>query len=50
MPDYEEMYKILFHAITHAIRNIETQNYGFALELLIQAQRKTEETYVDAGE
>lgn len=48
MPDYQKMYTTLFNAMTDAIENIEKLNYGTAKELLIQAQQKTEELYIDA--
>ena len=48
MPDYQKMYTTLFNAITDAIENIEELNYGTAKEILIQAQQKTEELYIEA--
>ena len=48
MPDYQKMYTTLFNAMTDAIENIEELNYGTAKEILIQAQQKTEELYIDA--
>ena len=48
MPDYQKMYTTLFNAMTDAIENIEKLNYGTAKEILIQAQQKTEELYIDA--
>ena len=48
MPDYQKMYTTLFNAMTDAIENIEKLNFGEARELLIQAQQKTEELYIDA--
>lgn len=48
MPDYQKMYTTLFNAMTDAIENIEKLNFGEAKELLIQAQQKTEELYIDA--
>lgn len=48
MPDYQKMYAILFNAMTDAIENMEDANYGTAKEILIQAQQKTEELYIDA--
>ena len=50
MIDYEEIYKILFRAITESIYNIEEQDYDLALKRLIQAQQLTEETYIQADE
>ena len=48
MPDYEKMYHLLFNAITDALSQIETQNYGDAKEILISAQQKAEEIYITA--
>ena len=48
MPDYQKMYTTLFNAMTDAIENIEELNYGTAKEILIQAQQKTEELYIEA--
>lgn len=50
MVDYKEMYQTLFRAITDAVRNMEKQNYGSALERLIKAQQMTEETYIQSDE
>lgn len=36
--DYQKMYTTLFNAITDALSQIETQNYGDAKETLISAQ------------
>ena len=38
--DYQKMYTTLFNAITDALSQIETQNYGDAKETLISAQQK----------
>ena len=48
VPDYQKMYITLFNAITDAIENIENLNYGTAKKLLIQAQQKTEDLYIEA--
>ncbi|MEL7609724.1 MAG: hypothetical protein AAGU74_09480 [Bacillota bacterium] len=50
MIDYEELYKILFHAITEAIDSLEKQDYAPALKRLIQAQQLTEEIYIQTDE
>ena len=42
------MYTTLFNAITDALSQIETQNYGDAKETLISAQQKAEEIYITA--
>ena len=46
--DYQKMYTTLFNAITDALSQIETQNYGDAKETLISAQQKAEEIYITA--
>ena len=46
--DYQKMYTTLFDAITDALSQIETQNYGDAKEILISAQKKAEEIYITA--
>ena len=38
--DYQKMYTTLFNAITDALSQIETQNYGDVKETLISAQQK----------
>ena len=48
MPDYEKMYYLLFNAITDALEQIESQNYGNAKAQLISAQQKAEEIYITA--
>ena len=48
MPDYQKMYTTLFNAMTDAIENLEKLNCGTAKEILIQAQQKTEELYINA--
>lgn len=40
MPDYEEMYHILFNAITNALRKLEAGRAGEAARLLMEAQRE----------
>ena len=46
MPDYKEMYYLLFNAVTDAIEALERTNYCFARNILSKAQRKTEELYL----
>ena len=48
MPDYEKMYHLLFNAITDALEQIEQQNFGSAMDLLIAAQQEAEEIYMSA--
>ena len=46
--NYQKMYTTLFNAITDALEAMEKQNVGIARELLIRAQQKTEEEYMDS--
>ena len=48
MPDYEKMYHLLFNAITDALTQMESQNYGNVKDALISAQQKAEEIYITA--
>ena len=48
MNKYQEMYYILFNAITDAINQMEDNKFCKALEILILAQQKTEEMYITA--
>ena len=50
MIDYKAMYLLLFNAITDALEKIEEQNYGEARELLIAAQQKAEDIYIDSDD
>ncbi len=47
---YQEMYTILVDGAEKAIRAIEEQNYGTARQLLIEAERKAEEVYLQEGD
>lgn len=47
MQELPKYYTILFNAVTDAIADMEGKNYGKALDLLIQGQRKAEEAYTD---
>ena len=40
-------YTVLFNAVTDAIDALQEQNYGLALERLIQGQRDAEDAYID---
>ena len=40
-------YTVLFNAVTDAIDALQEQNYGLALERLIQDQRDAEDAYID---
>lgn len=50
MVNYEKMYLVLFNGITDAVRDMEHQNYGFAMFTLMESQKKAEELYIDADE
>ena len=47
---YEKLYHILLDGAEKAIAAIEAQNYGLARELLIQAEQRAEEVYLERGE
>ena len=48
MENYQKMYSTLFNAITDALEQMESQNYGNAKDTLIAAQQKAEEIYITA--
>lgn len=48
--NYEKLYHIMVDASEKAIEAIDGQNYGMAKELLIQAERLSEELYIAYGE
>ena len=48
MTDYKAMYLLLFNAVTDALKKMDGQNYGEASALLIAAQHKAEELYMDS--
>lgn len=50
MTDYKAMYLLLFNAITDALEKMDEQNYGEASALLIAAQQKVEELYMDSDD
>ena len=50
MTDYKAMYLLLFNAITDALEKMDEQNYGKACELLIDAQQKAEDIYIDSDD
>ena len=45
--DYQPMYTLLFNAVTDALWELETQNYGMAKDLLIKAQIQAEAAYLE---
>lgn len=48
MPDFERLYHILFNAMTDALRKLEAGEPLEAALLLMEAQRRTEELYIEA--
>ena len=51
MPDYKTMYFTLFNAITDAMQTIyDTNSVAEAMQILSDAQRKTEDIYIDTCE
>lgn len=47
---YQKIYFLLFNAITNALEQIKNRNYGTAEELLISAQQKAEQIFLDSSE
>lgn len=50
MKEYEKLYKVLFNAITDAIKEMDSNNYGLAKEKLITIQQKAEDIYINVKE
>ena len=48
MPDFERLYHIHFNAMTDALRKLEAGEPLEAARLLMEAQRRTEELYIEA--
>ncbi len=48
MENYAKLYHLLFNAITDALEQMESQNYGNAKDMLIAAQQKAEDIYITA--
>ena len=46
MENYQKMYLLLFNAITDSIESMEKLDFGNAKELLIQAQQRAEELFI----
>ena len=46
--EYKKLYHLLFNAITDALEQMESQNFGTAKETLITAQQEAEELYMSA--
>lgn len=47
MASFETIYYGLFNAMTDALAAMEAQNYGVARDILIAAQQKAEDAYMD---
>ena len=45
---YRKMYIQLFNAVTDSLEELQAQNFGRAQEILIAAQQRCEEIYMDA--
>lgn len=50
MVNYETLYFGLFNAMTDALTALEAQNYGMAREIMVAAQKKAEDAYLEDGE
>ncbi len=48
--DYKKMYLRLFNNITYAISQIDRMNFGRAKDILMDAQKETEEIFISSGE
>lgn len=46
--DYKPLYLLLFNATTDALEQLDAQNYGDARDVLIAAQQKAEEIYINS--
>lgn len=50
MSEYRQPYLVLWAGITKAREELEQRNYGYADDLLKQAQQKAEEAFVNYPE
>ncbi|MBO5645984.1 MAG: hypothetical protein J6S59_02585 [Clostridia bacterium] len=50
MADYQKLYHILFNAITDAVEQLDEQHFAAAKALLIEAQQRTEEEYINSAD
>ena len=48
MENFPKYYTLLFNAVTDAIGDLDSQNYGAARARLVKAQQDAEEPYLDA--
>ena len=46
MENYQKLYTMLFNSITHALQQLERQNFGNAKRILKLAQRETEDLFL----
>ncbi len=46
IPDFKELYFLLFAAMSDAVEQIEAANYGAAKDVLIAAQQNAEDIYI----
>jgi len=50
MADYPHLYSVLFNAITDAVEELGKGNYEYAAVILRNAQRQTEELYIEGDD
>ena len=50
MPDYEKLYHIMLTASEDAIAMLELGDIWDAKRILIEAERRAEEVYIEAGD
>ncbi|MBQ0038590.1 MAG: hypothetical protein KBS74_07975 [Clostridiales bacterium] len=50
MINYQELYHLLFNAVTDSIRDLEQANYGLAMARLMEAQQECEARYMAQDE
>lgn len=48
--DYKRLYFTLFNGMTSALQAMEEMNFGLAKRILMQAQLRAEEAYIDCDE
>lgn len=47
---YKQPYLMLFNDVTDAIRAIERRDYGTALDILVKAQQRAEDRFIEQAE
>ena len=50
MVDYQKLYYIMVDASERALGALNQQNYGVARKILIKAERRAEELYIESAE